>query len=188
MKTAALAALLIAAPGIAFAQTKVTDKPFVSGGRVNIHLEAGEYEVRAAKDDHVRVTMTGDMGNTVADVEISGTQAGVNVHNTPNHSNHFHIVVEVPRVSDITIRLTAGDLTVGDIAGSKDIETRAGDVKIAAGDPNLYAKVDASVTIGDINPGPFGSKTGGFGRKIAWTGKGKYTFRAHLLAGDLKIN
>jgi len=187
MKTAALLALLLAAPVPAAAQTKVTDKAFVSGGKVDIHLEAGDYQVKASSDNHVRVTLSGDMGNTVAEVVINAAHAGVNVHNTPNHSEHFHVVIEVPKVSDVVVRLTAGDLTVDEITGSKDVETRAGDVKIAAGDPDLYSKVDASVMVGDINPGPFGSKTGGFGRKITWTGKGKYTFHAHLLAGDLKI-
>src|ERR1041384_5471075 len=118
MKTAALLALLLAAPAIAAAQTKVTDKSFVSGGKVDIHLEAGDYEVKASSDNHVRVTLSGDMGKTVADVLINGTHADVNVHNTPNHSEHFHVVIEVPKISDVAIRLTAGDLTVDEIAGS----------------------------------------------------------------------
>jgi hypothetical protein len=188
MKTTALLALLLAAPVVAAAQTKVTDKAFVSGGKVDIHLEAGDYEVKASGDNHVRVTLSGDMGNTVADVVINAAHAGVNVHNTPNHSNHFHVVIEVPKISDVTIRLTAGDLDVDEITGSKDIESRAGDVKIAVGSPDNYSSVDASVSIGDVSTGPFpGAKGGLLSHGVKWTGKGKYTLRARLMVGDLKL-
>ena len=189
MRTAALLVLALAAPAAAFAEDKVTDKAFVSGGKLDIHLEAGDYEVRASKDNHVRVTLSGDMGNTVADVAINGTHADVAVRKTPNHSNHFHVVIEVPKISDVAIRLTAGDLDVDEIRGSKDIETRAGDVKIAVGSPDDYASVDASVSIGDISTGPFGSglKNGLLSHGVKWTGKGKYTLRVHLMVGDLTL-
>ena len=188
MKTAALLVLVLAAPGAASAQTKVTDKAFVSGGKVDIHLEAGEYDVKASSDNHVRVTMTGDMGNTVADVVINGAHADVAVRNTPSHSNHFHVVVEVPKVSDVAIRLTAGDLDVEEIKGSKDIQSRAGDVKIAVGNPDDYSAVDASVSVGDLSGGPFGEAKGSFlSKSVNRSGKGKYTLRARLMAGDLKL-
>src|ERR1041384_8322818 len=115
MKTTALLALLLAAPVIAAAQTKVEDKAFVSGGKVDIHLEAGDYEVRASRDNHVRVTLSGDMGNTVADVVVKDRNADVVVRKTPNSSKTFHVVIEVPKVSDVAIRLSAGDLDVDDI-------------------------------------------------------------------------
>lgn len=188
MKTAALLVLALAVPAAASAQTKVTDKAFVSGGKLDLHLEAGDYEVKASRDNHVRVTLSGDMGNTVADVVINGTHADVNVHNTPNHSNNFHVAIEIPKISDVAIRLSAGDLDVDEITGSKDIETRAGDVKIAVGSPDNYSSVDASVSIGDVSTGPFpGAKGGLLSHGVKWTGKGKYTLRAHLMVGDLKL-
>src|SRR5262245_57135918 len=91
-----IAAAVLAAAAPAFAQTKTEDKAFVSGGKVDIHLEAGDYDVRASRDNHVRVTLSGDMGKTVADVVINGTHADVTVRNTPNSSKTFHVVIEVP--------------------------------------------------------------------------------------------
>ncbi len=180
MKFAALALVLAAAA------VSPVDKPFVSAGKVDIHLDGGDYEVRAAADNHVRVTMTGNTGNAVVEVVIAGTHADVTVKNTP-HSN-FRCVIEVPKVSDVAIRLSGGDLTVGEIAGSKDIEAMAGDVKIAAGEPNSYSKVDARVRVGDLSAGPFGGAQGSFLTKtVNWSGKGRYTLRATLGAGDLKI-
>jgi hypothetical protein len=86
------------------------------------------------------------------------------------------------------IRMHAGDLTVSGITGSKDIENKAGDVRIDVGPVANYASVDASVKIGDLSPGPFGDVKGSFlSKSVNWVGKGKYTLRATLLAGDLKL-
>ena len=181
------APMILVAPAIAHAQTKTADKPFVSGGKVDIHLDAGDYEVRAASDNHVRVTMTGRTGNATVDVVIDGKRADVTVRST-SHTN-FKCVVEVPKVSDVAIRLSAGDLEVGPITGSKDIESTAGDVRIAVGNPDDYASVDASVSVGDLSGGPLGAPDGSFiAHSIKKTGKGKYVLRAHLGAGDLKLD
>ena len=179
MKTAALLVLLLAAPNV--------DKPFVSAGAVNIQLESGEYEIVPAADNHIRVILGGNVGSTVADVTTANNRANVTVRNTPNHGN-FHATIEVPRTSNLVLRLTAGDLTVGAIAGDKDIQTNAGDVKIRVGRADDYARVDASVRVGDLSAGPFGGKKEGLiGQSLTWTGKGTYKLSARLLAGDLKL-
>ena len=186
-KALAACAFAIAVPALAHAQTKTADKAFVTGGKVDIHLDAGDYEVRAAPDNHVRVTMTGRTGNATVDVVVAGTRADVTVKDT-SHTN-FKCVIEVPKVSDVAIRLSAGDLDVEEIAGSKDIESAAGDVRIAVGKSDDYGKVDASVKVGDLSPGPFGGskKEGLISQSVSWSGKGKYTLRASLGAGDLKL-
>jgi len=180
-------AVAIAVSALVHAQTKTADKPFAAGGKVDIHLDAGDYEVRSAPDNHVRVTMTGNTGNATVEVAVAGAHADVTVKGT-SHTN-FKCVIEVPKVSDVAIRLSAGDLDVGVIAGSKDIESTAGDVRIAVGQPDDYGKVDASVKVGDLSPGPFGgSKKEGFiSQSVNWSGKGKYTLHASLGAGDLKM-
>jgi hypothetical protein len=168
------------------AQTKSADKAFVSGGKVDIHLDAGDYEVRAAQDNHVRVMMTGNTGSSTVDVAVDGSHADVTVRSTW-HTN-FKCVIEVPKVADVAIRLSAGDLEVGRITGSKDIESSAGDVRIAVGNPDDYASIDASVSVGDLSGGPLGDASGQFvSHSIKKTGKGRRTFRARLGAGDLKL-
>jgi len=181
-------AVAVALPALVQAQTKTADKAFVTGGKVDVHLDAGDYEVRAAPDNRVRVTMTGNTGSATVEVAIAGAHADVTVKGT-SHTN-FKCVIEVPKVSDVAIRLSAGDLTVGEIAGSKDIESTAGDLRIAVGRLDDYGKVDASVKIGDLSPGPFGgSKKEGFvSQSVNWSGTGKYTLRASLGAGDLKLD
>jgi len=190
MRSTAIAAALagvLAVPAISNAQEKSADKLFVSGGKVDIHLDAGDYEVRAASDNHIRVSMTGRTGNATVDVAVDGKHADVTVRST-SHTN-FKCTIEVPKVSDVAIRLSAGDLRVGPITGSKDIESAAGDVQVAVGNPDEYASVDAHVSVGDLSGGPLGNADGAFVTKtIKRTGKGFRTFRVHLGAGDLKLD
>ena len=176
----------VAAPAQAQDQSKSADRTFVSGGKVDVHLDAGDYEVRAAADNHVRVMLTGNTGNATVAVDIAGPHADVTVRNTSR--TNFHCVIEVPKTSDVAVRLSAGDLNVGPINGSKDIESTAGDVKIAVGSPDDYSSVDASVSVGDLSGGPFGSPDGGIvSHAIKKTGKGRRTLRVHLGAGDLAL-
>ncbi len=179
MKTLAVLALVLAATNV--------DKPFVSGGSINVQLSGGEYEIVPSADNHIRVLLSGNVGTTVTDVAISKSHADIKVSNTPSHGD-FHATIEVPKTSDLLVRMTAGDLTVGSITGNKDVASNAGDVKIAVGSSVDYGSVDASVKVGDLSAGPFdGKKEGLIGQSLNWTGKGKYTLHAHLLAGDLKL-
>ena len=160
------------------------EKAFVSGGRIDMQLESGDYEVRASTDDHIRVIWS-PATSTKVTVNTNGTHADIKVADTPH--NNFHATIEVPAVADLKIHMTAGDLRVGTIKGSKDFYLRAGDLDVSVGDPNDYYKVSASVRAGDLNAGAFGAVKGGLFRSFTWTGKGKYTLQAHLLAGDLTL-
>jgi hypothetical protein len=181
MKTLAFAAvaLLLGAPGV--------DKPFVAGGSIVMQLASGEYEVVPAPDNHIRVTLSGNVGSTKTDVVITGQQAGITVSNTPSQGN-FHAKIEIPKSADLKVSFTAGDLTVGPITGNKNIEATAGDVKIDVGNADDYGSVDAAVRVGDLAAGPFGGKKQSFiGQNLTWTGKGKYRLHAKLGVGDLKL-
>ena len=63
---------IVCAPGHAGAQTSA-DKAFVSGGKVDVHLDSGDYEVRPATDNHVRVSMTGRVGSATVDGVVGGS-------------------------------------------------------------------------------------------------------------------
>jgi hypothetical protein len=183
---AVVAGAVLSGAALLYAQNKVTEKPFVSGGRIELWLSAGDFDVKPAAGNLIRVTITGAMGNTKVELTANGTQGKVVLRDTPN--NNFGAVIEVPKVADLMIRMYAGDLDVGGITGSKDIESKAGDVRIDAGPAADYASVDASVSIGDLSAGPFGDAKGSFlSKSVNWAGKGKYKLRATLLAGDLKL-
>ena len=198
--TAACTALLLAAAcgGSDQAQTQtatqsqaqqtaaaVTEKPFAAGGRIEMQLGAGSYTVRPARDSVIRVTLGGNAGTTSVDVSTADTRATVLVQDTPR--KNFEATIEVPQTADLVIRLTAGDLKVEAIGGNKDVESNAGNVDIVTGESKDYASVDASVQAGDINADEFGESRSGLFPKLTWSGKGKYTLRARLIAGNLTL-
>lgn len=186
LAVAVVAAAALSTAALIHAQNKITEKPFVSGGRIELWLSAGDFEVKPAPDNRIRVTLTGAVGNTKVEVTANGSQGKAVLRDTPN--NNFGAVIEVPKTAELMIRMNTGDLNVSGITGSKDIENKAGDVRIEVGTPADYASVDASVKIGDLSPGPFGEAKGSFlSKSVNWAGKGKYTLRATLWAGDLKL-
>jgi len=169
--------------GSPVASAVVADKAFASGGTISMQLDGGDYDVHAAADDRIRVTLNGNVGSAKVDVAASGQHADVKVLDTP-HRN-FKATIEVPKAADVTVRLAAGELVLAAIAGSKDVESSAGNVTIAVGDPNDYSKVDASLKAGDINADAFGESKSGLMPHLTWSGPGTRTIRASLGAGNL---
>jgi hypothetical protein len=167
------------------ASSVVADKPFMSGGRITIDLDGGGYEVRAASDNRIRVSIGGNAGNARVEVTSEGERGDVKVKDTPH--NNFKATIEVPKTADLTIHLSGGELVVGAIAGNKDVEAMGGNINIAVGNPDDYASVDASVKAGDLSATPFGGSKSGLMQHFTWSGKGKYTLRASLGAGNLSL-
>lgn len=195
MKTALSAAMLLAglslipmslgAPAL-FAQStgSPAEKDFVSGGKVAITLESGDYDIRASSDSRIHVRWNEANGACVK-LTTNGQSAEVRVENTPH--NDFHATIEVPALTDLRIRLTAGDMSVTGIKGDKDIEINAGDLNVSVGSASDWGDVDASVTAGDLNAPAFKAASGGLFRSIKWKGPGKYRLHVHLMAGDVNL-
>ena len=160
------------------------EKDFVSGGRVTMTLESGDYKIRASSDNRLHVRWNEASGARVK-LTTNGNSADVRVENTPH--NNFHATIEVPALADLRIRLTAGDMSVTGIKGDKDIEANAGDLNISVGSSSDWGDVDASVTAGDLHAPAFKAATGGLFRSIKWKGPGKYRLHVHLTAGDVNL-
>jgi hypothetical protein len=173
-------------PSSSQAAAKVTEKPFASGGKIEMQLDGGSYTVRPGAGTAIRVTVDGNAGTSRVDVATTDTQATVSVKETPK--NNFQATIEVPAAADLVIRLSAGDLKVDAITGNKDVESNAGNVEIVAGDSKLYASVDATVQAGDLKADAFGDSRSGLFQKFTWSGPGKYTLRAKLIAGNLTLS
>jgi len=164
--------------------TVKAEKPFASGGSIEMQLEGGNYNIRPASGDTIRISFGGNPGNATADVTTAGTHATIAVKDTP--SNNFKATVEVPQTADLVIRLTGGNLDVAAITGSKDIDSKAGNVTVSV-DANDYAGVDASVSMGNLDAGPFGKSDSGVRNHLTWSGHGKSTLKANLGAGNLEL-
>ncbi|MGD9020869.1 MAG: hypothetical protein PVF46_03675, partial [Lysobacterales bacterium] len=163
--------------------TDSLETAFVDGGQITIELSVGEHTISESADNNIRVYWRVKDENRVEDVDAStdvdGRKANIDLDGP---RNDFLTVVEVPRHSDLTVHLTAGELDIACIEGDKDIRLRAGELSIEVGNPEEYAHVEGSLWAGDIDAGPFARETSGLFRSIEWQGEGKRQLRFKLLA------
>jgi hypothetical protein len=165
------------------------ERPFSANGRVKMDLVAGDYRIIGSPQSLVRLAWTVRDADALPKVraraDVSGHELSITTDGPSNKGLKF--TVQVPNVSDLYVRLTAGDLTLEDVRGNKDIELRAGDLRIDVGRAEDYKNVDASLWAGDINASAFQIFKGGLFRSFDWTGSGPYRLHAHLMAGDLYL-
>lgn len=183
------AILLFLLPGMVLSSLGAADpitRTFTSGGRVEMKLEAGEYEILPGAGDSISISMSGSRTDQVR-VQLDGTGASARLAITDTPRHDFRAVIRVPEHCDLVVRHSAGDLRIGAIRGNKDLRTRAGNVEVMVGDTKDYRSVFASVTAGDLEAKPFQTSKGGLFNSFRWTGPGKYELKAKLMAGDLSF-
>jgi hypothetical protein len=191
------AALAAAAAVIVFAAAPQAVQPvsptsvergFAKGGMIRMNLAAGDYRIAGRSEEKIRVSWRTDhpedAARVKADIEVTSGRATLR---TSGVKNGLHFTIDVPARSDLDIDLTAGDLEVRGIEGSKLVESWAGDVKIDVGQPEQYRSVEASVRAGDLSAAPFKVSKGGIMRSFTWNGSGPYSLRVKLFAGDLTL-
>ena len=164
------------------------DTPFAANGTISMRLSAGGYRISAGRDDRIRlrwsVRRQSQLSEVEAYAEVDGAEATV-VMDGP--ANEFRAVIEVPARSDLHLRLSAGELSIEDIVGDKDIRLHAGEIRIDVGDPAAYRRVRGSVWAGELRAEPFRRRTGGLFRSLDWRGDGEHDLRVRLKAGELRL-
>jgi hypothetical protein len=154
-----------------------------------MRLSAGDYRIAGIADDKIRVDWrvdrASDADNVKATVDVSGTRAVIETSGAKHGGVHY--TIDIPSRSDIDIDLSAGDLQVRGIEGSKRVESWAGDLSIEVGRPEQYRSVEASVRAGDLSARPFNVSKGGLFRSFTWSGTGPYSLRVKLVAGDVTL-
>ena len=180
------AVLMFLLPGLLLplAAADAVQRNVRSGARIEMKLEAGDYEILPGDGETLSVTITGPRSERVR-VHLDGSDAHARLAVTHTHHSSFRAVIKVPKTCDLVVRHSAGDLRIGAIRGHKDLRTHAGNLEVQVGDPNDYAHVNATVTAGDLDAKPFHRTEGGLFNSLRWTGPGKYELRAKLMAGDL---
>lgn len=153
------------------------------GQLLKLELSSGDYRIEpGASDKLVVISQTANPNlKPRFGVEANPKQASVKVEGPPNYA----AVIQVPRNSDLRIRLNGGRLQVSGIEGDKDIESSAGAIRIDVGRPESYKKVDASVGVGHIDARAFQAEQEGVARSFRREGPGKFRLHAHVGAGDI---
>jgi hypothetical protein len=165
------------------------ERAFDKGGHVRLELTAAEYRIDGSRDEKVRVSWYSNKPGVTervrVDVNVRGHEATVRT-SAPKNGN-LRFAIDLPDRCDLDVDLSAGDISVRGIEGSKTLDMWAGDATIDVGRADLYRHVEASVLFGDISAPPFNVSKEGIFRSFSWSGAGKYTVKAHLFAGDLKL-
>jgi hypothetical protein len=162
---------------------------FVSGGTVRLHLEAGGYTISPSDSENIVVTCRANSEEQLKRVKVAikrtAASADVYVRDTPN--NNFRGIIEVPRRSNLWVRLSAGELVIGNVEGDKDLEVRAGRIQVDVPHSEQYGHRDASVLTGSIEASAFDISKGGLFRSFDQHGPGKYRLHAHVMAGEIDL-
>lgn len=162
---------------------------FISGGTIRMHLEAGGYTVTPGGSENIVVTCRThteeQLERVKVDIKRTGNSADVYISETP-HGN-FQATIEVPRRSNLWVRLSAGELIVDGVEGDKDLEVHAGRIQADIPHPEQYGHRDASVLTGSIEASAFDVSKGGLFRSFEQEGPGKYRLHAHLMTGEIDL-
>jgi hypothetical protein len=160
---------------------------FAPGGSIRMDLCPGQIDLVGKDENVVRVSYN---GRAVADdlkvrLKVSGNHADLNVRGCPH--NQSEITVEVPKTSNLYVRMFAGEMNVRDITGDKDVELHAGQLNMDVGKPEDYFRVEASVLTGSVEAPAFNVSKGGLFRSFERGGPGKYRLHAHVGAGEIDL-
>jgi hypothetical protein len=155
---------------------------------LQIELGSGDYQIVASASDSIAVTYDetnpGALGNLKVQIDSGHGQNHLKI---AGPKSNFHAVIEVPRKTNLRVRMSAGGLTIGDVEGNKDIEVVAGNLKLNSLRPQDYAEADFSVRIGDVYAPLFKTAKTGLLRSFKTAGPGKYHLHAHVGIGDMTL-
>ena len=196
MRTLALSCLLLSS-AVAMAQSvhpikQVDDSHYEMDlrrhGEVRMHIQPSDLRISGSDEEKIKVhywSNRDDSSDVKVRLESSGNTANVSVSNGPH--NDFHVEIQIPKKSDLYLRIGAGKVDVNNVAGDKNIELSAGELDVQVGDADDYSEVEASVYTGDLNASPFGVNKGGLFRSFHKKGPGEYRLHAHVGAGQIRL-
>jgi hypothetical protein len=165
--------------------------PLRPGITLTIESRSGEVDVVGSDQQGVRVTCKLDDTDRAKDVHIEFEQTGdfgkLRLHGGP--SNNVQVRIELPRRTDLKLRVPAGEVRIDQVSGDKDISLSAGEITVSHVNAAEYRSVKAYVDVGAVTATEFGVGKGGFFRTFSReTAGGLYRLRAHLISGNVQLN
>lgn len=158
---------------------------------LTIESRSGEVDVVGSDKEGLQVTCAMEDPDRAKDVHIQFDQTGdfgkLLVNGGP--SNNVRIRIEMPRRTDLKLRVPAGEVRVDQVSGDKDISLSAGEIVVSNVTGSEYRSVKATVDVGAVNAPAFGVGKGGFFRSFTKDSPGGlYRLRAHLISGNVQLN
>jgi hypothetical protein len=163
---------------------------FTPRGQLDLRIRPAEVHIIGSDEDRIVVRAAGKQGLDSKDVQARFEKHGNSgvLEITGGPRNDVTITVQVPKESNLVVRVFAGDVEIRDVVGDKDVELNFGALRIGVGDATGYSSVKASVSSGEIDAKPFGESRGGLFRSLEKSGNGKYKLKAYVGAGRLSLN
>ena len=154
-----------------------------TNAQLRLHVRSGEIMIVGADDNKITVDLAGKNVDKIQDVKgrLSVLNNIAELHLTGGPRN------ELQRNSDLMARVFAGDVSVQDVTGNKDVELHAGQLTISVEKPEDYGRVDMSVGAGQVDAEIFGDSKGGLFRSVSKESEGKYRLHAHVGTGQLSV-
>jgi hypothetical protein len=148
----AFALLLLRVPALsATTQSDVvlTGKPHMefdcpSNIPLHLHVRSGEILIVGTDDHEITDDLAGKNADKIQDVKgrlsFRNNVAILDLPGGPR--SELQIIIHVPKNSDLTARIFAGEVNVHDVTGNKDFELHAGQLTISVDKPEQYGHVD----------------------------------------------
>ena len=160
-------------------------------GTLVIQSRPAGITVAGTDSDKLRITCTHASDPHAVRFHLSGdaSHEQLTIHGELHRNqNNLEIRIEVPHRTSLRLHMGAGEVTVNNLEGDKDIDLYAGQINIATGDTGDYSSVDASVAIGEVKASAWGVDKGGFFRSFTrTTAGGQYRLVAHVLTGEIDL-
>jgi hypothetical protein len=157
--------------------------------QLRLYIRSGEIRVVGSDSAKISVDLSGKNVDKIHDVKarLSCLDNSAELHVSGGPKDELTITVHVPKNVDLFARIPAGDVTVEDITGSKDVELHAGELTIYVGKPSDYGHISASVYAGEVDAEVFGDNKGGLFRSVSKDNGGQFQLHAHVGSGQLTL-
>jgi hypothetical protein len=182
-----------------FAETKIPcgqtlSRPLQSRAELVIDSKPAGLQIVGSDDEAIHVSCTANDDETARDVALhfsptaKGGKLSIEGALSRHGNNGIAVKIEVPRRTNLSIRMPAGQVKVEEVKGDKDIALMAGQITISSIHDGDYRSVDASVGVGEVNASAFGANKGGFFRSFTKKNlNGDYRLQAHVTTGQIDL-
>jgi hypothetical protein len=160
---------------------------------LELDLSAGTIRIVPGTADRVRVLAPTDVDHDDnVDLRATYSTEGEVGRLRVSARDELVVTVEVPPTVSLGVKMSAGRLDVGPIAGDKDLQLKAGELIVRATEADHAADADLHVTAGEIQWQTHGVRRGGLLRSYWRSGTpgasgGASKLHARVLAGELRI-
>lgn len=182
-----------------FAETKIPCRqtlshPLQSRAVLIIDSKPAGLQITGSDQEAIHVSCTAGSDETAGDVTFhfsptaNGGKLSIEGTHLQHGNNNLEIKIEVPRRTNLSVRMFAGEVRVEEVKGDKDIDLGAGQITISSIRDGDYRSVNASVSVGEVQARAFGADKGGFFRSFSWkNSRGDYRLQAHVTTGEIDL-